>query len=213
MKILGWTASLVMAVLSFGATADSSAGTSNGGSASAGKAKAAICAACHGTDGNSLNPIWPKIAGQNAKYLAQQIHAIKSGQGRDTPEAATMRPLVMNLTDQDIEDIAAYFATQNGTTEEASAESMVVGQQLYRGGNAEAGIPACMSCHGPAGAGNGPAGYPRVAGQHAPYTAMQLNAFRADTRSTDPNEMMRTIAKKLNDDQIEALASYISGLH
>ena len=213
MKISAWSAALVLAALSFTAGADATANPAKVGDASTGKTKAAICAACHGTDGNSVNPIWPKIAGQNTNYLERQIHAIKSGEGRNTAQAAAMRALVTNLSDQDVKDVAAYFSTQNGSTEEASAETTAIGQQLYRGGNAEAGIPACMGCHGPGGAGNGFAGYPKVAGQHAPYTVAQLNAYRTDERSTDRNDMMRTIAKKLSDAQIESLASYLSALH
>jgi cbb3-type cytochrome c oxidase subunit III len=210
MKILAWSASFTIAVLSVlpaGAhAADRSA------DAGAGKTKAGVCAACHGADGNSTNPIWPKLAGQNAKYLEQQVHAIKS-QERDNPAAATMRPLVAGLSDDDIRDIAAYYAEQAGTAESAAPGQVELGQRLYRGGDADAAIPACMSCHGPAGHGNSLAGYPKVSGQHAVYTAEQLRAYRSGTRATDQNEMMRTVAKRLSDAQIEALASYISGLH
>ena len=210
MKILAWGASFTIAVLS--ALPAGAHAAEHDGDPAAGRTKAGVCSACHGPDGNSTNPIWPKLAGQNAKYIEQQTHAIKS-QERDNPAAATMRPLVVGLSDDDIRDIAAYYAAQAGTAENAAPEQVELGQRLYRGGDADAGIPACMSCHGPAGRGNALAGYPMVSGQHGVYTAEQLRAYRAGTRATDQNEMMRTVAKRLSDTQIDALASYMSGLH
>jgi cytochrome c553 len=181
--------------------------------ATAGKTKAAVCGACHGPDGNSANPIWPKLAGQNAAYIEKQVIAIRARDGRSNPQAETMRPLVANLSASDLADIAAFYAAQTSSAEAAPADSVKVGQALYRGGDAEAGIPACMSCHGPAGEGLASAGYPRVGGQHAQYTAGQLKAFREGSRSTDANQMMRVVAAKLSDAQIQALAGYLSGLH
>jgi len=181
--------------------------------ANAGKTKAAVCAACHGPDGNSANAIWPKLAGQNAAYIERQVHAIKSGEGRANPLSETMRPMVVNLSDRDIADIAAFYAEQTSTVEKAPPASISLGESLYRGGDAKAGIPACMSCHGPAGEGVASAGYPRVGGQHIPYTVGQLKAFRDGVRTTDPNKMMRMVAAKLSDAQIQALAGYLSGLH
>ena len=183
------------------------------GNPNAGKAKAAPCGACHGPDGNSVNPMWPKLAGQNAIYIARQVKAIRSGQGRENPQSATMRTLVVNLSDTDLYDIAAFYATQTSSVEEAAASDVEIGGKLFRGGDAKAGIPACMSCHGPAGEGVASAGYPRIAGQHAQYTVGQLNAFRDGSRSTDINKVMRSIAARLSNKQIEALARYLSGLH
>ena len=183
------------------------------GDPAAGKLKAAVCSACHGADGNSIDPIWPKLAGQGARYQMQQVRAIRSEHGRANPEAATMVPMVANLSDEDLEDIAAYFATQVSTVEAADPELVDAGQRLYRAGDPERGIPSCMSCHGPAGRGNSLAAFPRVGGQFAAYSAKQLRAYRDGSRTTDPGGMMRTIAGRLTDADIEAVSEYLSGLH
>jgi cytochrome c553 len=182
------------------------------GNANAGKAKAATCGACHGVDGNSVNPIWPSLAGQGAKYLASQIKAIMSKEGRNNANVAVMVPMVANLSDQDIEDLAAYYASltpKAGTTPEQHVEP---GGRLYRGGDKDKGIPACMSCHGPAGKGNGPAAFPRLAGQQATYAANQLKAYRDGSRTTDQGSIMRTIAAKMTDSQIESVSHFAAGL-
>jgi len=202
-------AALITLTLLAAATAPASAA----GDAAAGQGKAAVCAACHGADGNSVNPLWPKLAGQHASYTAQQVHAIKAGAGRTGEQVAMMVPMVVNLSDQDIADIAAYYETQSVEPEAVAPESIDAGQQLYRGGNAESGVPACMSCHGPAGRGIGPAAFPQLAGQHAQYTAAQLRAYRAGERTTDRDGMMQAIAERLSDVQIDALSQYVSGLH
>ena len=182
------------------------------GDADAGKSKAGICAACHGADGNSVVPNWPKIAGQHAQYLDRQIVLIKSG-SRPVPE---MGGIVNGLSEQDIADLAAFFSNQTssaGLTDEALREA---GEQLYRGGNAATEIPACMSCHGPAGEGNPLSGYPSLAGQHSVYSEKMLKGFRAgQTWGEDDasSEVMTGVALRLTDDEIKAVASYIQGLH
>jgi len=182
------------------------------GDADAGQAKSAVCAACHGADGNSTVPNWPKLAGQHAAYLQRQLGLIKSGD-RPVPEMAGIVP---SLSEQDMEDLAAYFAgqtTKPGVTDEALRAS---GEMLYRSGNAETDIPACMSCHGPAGSGNPLSGYPHLAGQHAVYTEKMLKGFRSGTTwgPDDANsKIMTDVTKRMTDDEIKAVASYIQGLH
>jgi cytochrome c553 len=180
------------------------------GDPSAGEAKAAICASCHGPAGNSVNPEWPKLAGQHAKYTAKQIRDFKAGVTRNN---ALMAPMIAGLSDQDIEDIAAYYAAQSGTGGFASKDLHALGERIYRGGNMESGVPACIACHGPRGAGNDPAGFPRVAGQHATYTAMQIEDWRAENRANDPNEMMADAVRYLTPREVKAVSEYIAGLH
>ena len=179
----------------------------------AGKLKAAVCSACHGADGNSINPAWPKLAGQGVRYQMLQVRAIRSEHGRASPEAATMVPMVANLSDEDLMDIAAYFATQVSTVEAAHPELAEAGQRLFRAGDPERNIPSCMSCHGPGGRGNSLAAFPQVGGQYAAYSARQLRAYRDGSRTTDPGGMMRTIASRLTDADIEAVSEYLSGLY
>ena len=137
------------------------------GDPAAGQAKSAICAACHGMDGNSTVPTWPKLAGQHEKYMVRQVTLIKAG-ARMVPEMAGIVP---GLSDQDIEDISAFFASQVNNGGVADESMIEVGERIYRAGNAESGVPACMACHGPAGEGNPLAGYPALAGQHSVYTS------------------------------------------
>ena len=177
-----------------------------------GQAKAAVCAACHGLDGNSVVPNWPKIAGQHASYLERQLVLIKSGE-RPVPE---MVGIAMGLSEQDMADLAAYYSSQTasaGLTDEALRES---GEMLYRSGNADTDVPSCMACHGPAGEGNPLAGYPSVAGQHAVYTEKMLTGFRAGTTwgaDDSSSKIMTDVANRLTDEEIKAVASYIQGLH
>lgn len=178
------------------------------GSAEAGQSKAVVCAACHGVDGNSVNPEWPSLAGQNPAYIARTLHAFKSGERSNvlmTAQAAA-------LSDQDIEDLAAYFASRAPRPGTANPQDATAGERLYRGGNKDTSVAACLSCHGPDGSGNAPAGYPAIAGQHAPYVAAQLRAYRAGQRSSDLNQMMRNTAAQLTDAEIDAVASYVQGL-
>ncbi|MDN5510233.1 MAG: cytochrome c4, partial [Pseudomonas sp.] len=175
------------------------------GDATAGQAKAAVCGACHGPDGNSPAPNFPKLAGQGERYLSKQMHDIKDGK-RTVLE---MTGLLTNLNDQDLADLAAYFASQKGSVGAADPKLVARGEQLFRGGNLEKGLPACTGCHSPNGAGNAAAGFPHLSGQHATYIAKQLTDFRKEEagRANDGDAMtMRTIARKLSDEDIAALS-------
>lgn len=191
-------------------TALAAAGTvSAQGDAAAGKQKAAVCAACHGADGNSSNPEWPSLAGLGAPYIVQQLQAFKEGVRQDP----LMTPQAKTLSEQDMQDLAAYFAAQTMQPGGADPELAQVGEQIFRGGIPAKGVPACAACHGPTGAGNPAAGYPRLGGQQPVYMVKALNAYRSGQRTTDPASMMRDIAAKLSDDEIRAVASYASGLY
>jgi cytochrome c553 len=174
-----------------------------------------VCAACHAADGNSVMPANPKLAGQFQEYLVKQITNFQSVNGKP-PErnSAVMMGMVGTLASaDDVRNVAAYFAAQTPKPGASTNKDLVdQGQKLYRGGNAAAGIPACAGCHGPGAAGI-PAQYPRLSGQYAAYTTAQLTAFRSGERSNDANQMMRTIAARLSDQEIKAVADYIAGLH
>ncbi len=174
-----------------------------------GKALSQTCAACHSVDGNSINPVWPKLAGQHAGYTAKQLQDFKEGKRINAQMAAMVAP----LSDQDMTDLAAYFASQKIKTGSAKPELIESGQRIYRSGDSQAGIPACMACHGPAGEGNPGALYPSIAGQHAEYTAIQLKAFKSEERNNDENNVMRSISGPMTSAQIEAVSEYIQGLH
>jgi len=182
------------------------------GNAAAGKEKATTlgCIACHGEDGNSPNPIWPKLAGQQPAYLAKQVNAFKAGDRKDD----AMSPMAMIIaTDEDLADLAAHFAAQTIQPGEAApAEQAALGQQLFRGGNPASGVAACSACHGPQGTGNAPANFPRIAGQHGPYVEKALKDYRAGARMSDPNQMMRGVAAKMTDAEIAAVSAYVQGL-
>jgi cytochrome c553 len=178
------------------------------GSIEAGKARAAACAACHGADGNSLNPEWPSIAGQHETYVAAALRAFKNGARQNV----LMSGQATALSDQDIADLAVFFAAQPSQPKIADPALVRTGERLYRGGNKETATAACIACHGPTGRGNAPAAYPVVAGQHANYTVAQLKAYRAGERTSDANQMMRNIAARLTDNEIAAVASYVQGL-
>ena len=179
------------------------------GDAEAGKAKSATCAACHGADGNSLAPTFPRIAGQGERYLIKQIKDIRDG-NRQVP---AMAPFVAGLSDTDVADLAAYFSAQVPTTGGAKEELVELGQRIYRGGIESKGVPACLACHGPDGKGIEAAGFPRLAGQHDAYTQAQLTAFSMNQRTNDGDtRMMRDIAYRLHTTEIEAVSSYIQGL-
>ena len=176
----------------------------------AGEQKTATCAACHGSDGNSDLAANPKLAGQNARYTFKQLVDIRDG-NRPIP---LMTGLLDNMSDQDLQDIAAFYAEQEITLEGADPELMELGRQIYRAGIADLGIAACSACHSPTGQGIAQAGFPALGGQHADYTAQQMRAFRSGARDNDGDSApMRIIAERLTDREIEALASYISGLH
>lgn len=181
-----------------------------GGDPVAGQAKTAVCGACHGPDGNSLVPIFPKLAGQGERYLLKQLHDIKDGKR----VVLEMTGLLNPLTDQDLAVIAAYYAGQKGSVGASAPDLVARGEALFRGGKLDQGMPACIGCHSPSGAGLAAAGFPRLGGQHAEYTKKQLTAFREGDRTNDGDTLvMRTIAAKLNNKDIEALAAYIQGLH
>ncbi len=191
-------------------TALAAAGTASAqGDAAAGKQKAAVCAACHGADGNSGNPEWPSLAGLGAPYIVQQLQAFKEGVRKDP----LMTPQAQALSEQDMLDLAAFYAAQTMQPGGADPELAEAGEQIYRGGIPAKGVPACAACHGPAGSGNPAAGYPRLGGQQPVYMVKALNAYRSGQRTTDPASMMRDIAAKLSDDEIRAVASYASGLY
>lgn len=172
-----------------------------------------VCAACHGADGNSANPMYPKIAGQHPTYLYKQLHNFKSWDGKPAERNnPVMAGMTAALSDADMRDLSAYFAQQKQQAEMAkNKQTLEFGQRIWRAGNASTGVPACSGCHGPAGAGL-PAQYPRLQGQFADYTEAQLKAFRAGERANDPNSMMRTIALRMTDPEIKAVADYIAGL-
>lgn len=183
-----------------------------GGSAQAGAGKAAVCGACHGPGGNSSNPEWPKLAGQHAAYTYHELVELKSGARKNPVMNAQAAP----LSDQDMKDLAAYFAAQKPTPGVASPDAVPVAQKLYRAGDAARQLPACAACHGPQGAGNAAAKYPRIGGQHAKYSATMLRGYRAQAGAANADAeaaIMASIAAKLTDAEIEALASYVNGLH
>ncbi|MBV6423098.1 MAG: Cytochrome c4 [Steroidobacteraceae bacterium] len=191
------------------------------GSAEAGAAKSTVCIACHGPGGNSVNPEWPNLAGQNAAYIAEQLRQFRAGQRAATPNAMVMTAQAASLSDEDIADLGAYFASQTPTGLEADPSYWKAGEALYRGGSHERGIPACMACHGPVGRGNPAAGYPALRAQHSVYTVEQLTAYAKGSRYDDAAgaahdtknaHMMETIAKQLTPEDIRDLASYIQGM-
>ena len=184
------------------------------GNVDAGKAKTAACMACHGADGNSPEPkpgmVYPKLAGQHASVLHKQLKDFKN------PKSGRMDPIMMGmvaaLSDADMADISAFYASQKKTLGTAAADKVKAGEKIYRAGNPASGVTACTACHGPAGAGNGAAGFPQLNGQHAMYTEKALKDFRSGKRANDLNKMMRDIAGKLTDAEIAAVAQYIQGL-
>lgn len=178
----------------------------------AGATKATNCFGCHGVNGVSTNPQWPKLAGQHANYIAKQLADFKEGKKRSDPLMASQ---VANLSSQDMADLAAFFAKQTPTQGGADKDLVELGKKIYHGGNAAKGVAACMGCHGPNGAGNpgGAISFPRVSGQHAAYLEKAMNDFRSGARTNDANKMMRLVAEKMSDKEIKAVASYISGLH
>lgn len=180
------------------------------GSAEAGKARSVTCAACHGADGNSVNPAWPNLAGQSAKYILQQLQAFKSGDRSDP----LMTGQAMTLSEQDMHDLAVYFAGQQSAPKVvANPETVDKGKTLYQGGDTERGVAACMACHGPTGRGNPAATYPMLRGQYATYVATQLRAYAAGKRKSDgPTGVMRDIASRMTEEDILAVASYVQGL-
>jgi cytochrome c553 len=190
------------------------------GSAEAGAAKAATCLACHGANGNSANPEWPNLAGQNASYVLTQLHHWHDAKRVDA--SGLMPPMAAILTDQDMQDLATYYAQQTPVGLEADPSYWQAGQKLYNGGDRVRQLPACSACHGPVGRGNLVNGYPALRAQHSVYTAKQLTNYAAGTRYTTDARgkssggasyaIMHTIAGRLSAEDIRDLASYIQGL-
>ncbi len=177
-----------------------------------GKEKSATCAACHGSAGVSINPEWPKLAGQHAKYLETQLYEFQKGPD-GTRNNAIMYGIALALSKEDIEDISAYYASLDvsiGLTDDAYLKD---GQNIYRGGNMEYKIQACMACHGPNGQGNSLAGIPSLSGQHSEYIYQQLKKFQSTDRANDYNKMMRNIASRMSDKEMKAVAKYLEGLY
>lgn len=187
-----------------------------------GESLAISCGACHGADGNSLAPNFPKLAGLGEKYLLKQLRDIQSG-ARNIPE---MTGQLTALSDTDLADLAAFFDSKStqlsGSKKDvevqigsgAKVNSLALGEKTYRAGNLETKVPSCMGCHSPGGTGNEPASYPRLGGQHAAYIEKQLKDFRAGNRTNDGDtQIMRQVAEHLSDAEISALANYIAGLH
>jgi cytochrome c553 len=187
------------------------------GDAVAGKSKTAMCAGCHGGDGNSLVPSFPKLAGQGENYLTKQLKDVKYGRRK----IASMTGILDSFSEQDLSDMAAYYASESMQMSGANDENLELGEAIYRGGNIETGVPACTGCHSPSGRGNSPAGYPMLGGQYAQYTAKQLRAWR--TGAYDPenegarnndgdSKIMRGVAEHMSDIEIDAVANFIAGL-
>jgi cytochrome c553 len=180
------------------------------GSIEDGKAKSITCAACHGPEGNSANPLWPNIAGQNAPYILAQLKAFKEGARQDP----LMTSQAMLLSDEDMADLAVYFESLPVAAQAVKDPGTVGrGEGLYRGGNLDTGVAACIACHGPTGDGNPAAKYPALRGQHADYVAKTLRDYASGARTSDgKTQVMRDIAGRLTDDEIAAISSYVQGL-
>ena len=210
MKKVAILFSLILGWAQTGFTAD----TGVAGDASAGKDKSVACGACHGADGNSAAPTFPKLAGQGQIYLVKQMKDIRDG-ARPVP---TMAGQLDGKSDQDLADIAAFYAAQPSSGGQTNPELLALGKKVYRSGVAERSVAACTACHSPTGQGNAPAGFPALAGQHAEYIATQLRAYRKgyedpSGRTNDGDaKIMRTTAFGLSDGEIDAVASYIAGL-
>lgn len=184
------------------------AGVASAGDAALGAQKAAVCGACHGMTGSSVNAEWPNLAGQHETYIVAQLQQFKQGARVDP----LMTPMAVMLSDEDMQDIGAHFAQQTPTGLEADPSNWKNGEKLYRGGDPTRGIPACIACHGPQGKGNAPARYPALRAQHAVYAYKQLLAFADARRATAGNDIMQVVAGKLTDEEMRALASYTQGL-
>ena len=214
------TRAVLLAVLATSALAlaPTAVRADNSAAATAGEAKAAVCTACHGVNGNSVNPEWPNLAGQGSAYIKEQLKLFRAGHRNNL----VMYPMAVALTDDDIRDLAAYYSRQTPTGLEADPATVKAGEALYRGGDRARNIPSCASCHGPRGVGMTTAGYPTLRGQHATYTIKALNDYATEQRYVDVNtgektrsrngHMMTSIAKRLTDEDKAALASYIQGL-
>ncbi len=205
--------------------AEESASASTEGNSDAGREKSGSCASCHGQDGNSMMPAFPKLAQQHASYLSKQLYAFKDGSRKDQ----VMGSMAQSLTDTDIADVSAYYAEQKisenpeptlppADDDEAGDEAAKAtmpellnkGSNLYRNGDLSRAVSACIACHGPSGEGNKPASFPAVRSQHADYLIKTLNDFKAGVRSKNSDNMMNMVAKKMTEDEIKAVSYYIS---
>ena len=174
------------------------------------------CVACHGAKGNSVNPDWPKLAGQNEQYLIKQLKNFQSGvtgKGDLQRKDPVMGTFADGLSNTDMANIAAYYAAQEVTRQGVPTQFLERGKQLYWAGDEKKGIPACTACHGPKGNGLDLAKYPALAGQHPTYTKTQMNKFQSGERANDANKVMRMIAEKMNANDIEAISQFLAGLH
>ena len=203
MKFLTYLITLVLFAAAHSAMAE--------GNIEAGKEKTATCVACHGADGNgnSANPEWPKLAGQSAPYLVQQLELFKNNERKNV----LMNGQAAALSEQDMQDIAAYYASLPTSPGAADPESVELGEAIYRGGIIAKGVAACSACHSPHGAGNPAAKFPKLSGQHTKYTELQLKAYRSLERNYPAAEIMNAVAERLTDKEIAAVAQYIAGLH
>ena len=202
-------AAMILSLLPLGLLVGASAHAQ--GDPQAGQSKSVTCSACHGADGNSVNPEWPSLASQHAGYSVRQLQAYKNGQRQNV----LMVGQVIALSDQDMQDLAAFYAEQTLKPLTAGSGDLSLGERLYRGGNPETGVSACIACHGPRGLGNPTSHYPRVGGQHARYLYDTLTHYADGSRQSDDGvlgQMMRSIAARMSDDEKRAVAAYIQGL-
>ena len=174
----------------------------------AGKAKSAVCAACHGSDGNSTNAAWPSLAGQHANYTYKQLKDFKAGRRNN----ASMTGMVALLNDDDMKNLAAFYESQKPKAVAFDGDLIEKGESIYRGGITETHVAACMGCHAPSGNGNGPAGWPSLKGQHPEYVVTQLQNFKQGLRANDTGKMMRNIVVRMSDREMQAVAAYIAGI-
>ena len=200
----------LVATIGFTSFANASETKKMMGDAGKGKALSASCAACHGADGNSTNPEWPKLAGQGESYLIKQLTEYRNGKRMN----AVMNGMAKAIkSDEDVMHLAAYYANSEAKSGQAKNKDIVAeGESIYRGGIAEAGVAACSACHGPTGSGNPSAKFPKVSGQHVKYSVTQLQYFKLGERNNDTGKMMRNMAKKMSTAQMEAVSEYMAGL-
>ena len=204
-----WPARVALAVLALLWSAHGSAQAVQG-SLAAGESKSVVCASCHGFDGNSITAEWPSLAGQHAKYIVNQLAAFQTGER----ENQLMTSFAANLTEQDMHDLAVFYEAQTIGPGGADPELVSLGERIYRSGLPERGVAACIACHGPTGKGNPLAAYPVIQGQQATYTVNTMRAYAAGERRSDTsvNQMMRTVAALLQEEELQAVASYVQGL-
>lgn len=183
--------------------------TIGSGDAAAGKAAAAVCAGCHGVEGVAAIANYPNLAGQGAPYLYKQLVEFKSG----ARENAVMQGMVANLSDEDMHNLATFYAEMSPAPLKSSAENLETGRQIFQGGITSIQVPACAGCHAPDGAGNDAAKFPRLGGQNKDYVVSALQNFRTGARANDPGKMMQMVAKRMSDDEIAAVANYVQGLY